>query len=105
MGATVYQITNPAIVYSAIYLGADQRKLQSPVSLAFLRGINYQLIPCTIDRWHGKCFHLMILFCNKNLMSVISIGIINKILLEVGIIQVFYFHFYIPHCYSYFSRL
>ena len=31
MGATVYQITNPAIVYSAIYLGADQRKLQSPV--------------------------------------------------------------------------
>ena len=34
------QITSLAIVYSTIYSGADQRKHQSPASLAFVRGIH-----------------------------------------------------------------
>ena len=37
MGAMAFQITSLAIVYSTIYSGADQRKHQSSVSLAFVR--------------------------------------------------------------------
>ena len=40
MGATASQITSPNIVYSTVYSGADQRKHQSPASLAFARGIH-----------------------------------------------------------------
>ena len=35
MGIMVSQLTSLTIVYSTVYLGADQRKHQSPVSLAF----------------------------------------------------------------------
>ena len=41
MGAIVSQITSLATVYSAIESGADQRKQQSPASLAFVRGIQW----------------------------------------------------------------
>ena len=34
------QITSITIVYSTAYSGADQRKHQSPASLAFVRGIH-----------------------------------------------------------------
>ena len=40
MGAMASQITSPAIVYSTVYSGADQRKHQSSVSLAFVRGFH-----------------------------------------------------------------
>ena len=40
MGAMAFQITGLTIVYSYVYSGADQRKHQSSVSLAFLRGIH-----------------------------------------------------------------
>ena len=42
MGAMVSQsqITNLTIVYSTVYSGADQRKHQSPASLAFVWGIH-----------------------------------------------------------------
>ena len=40
MNTTASQITSLAIVYSIVYLGADQRKHQSSESLAFLRGIH-----------------------------------------------------------------
>ena len=40
MGAMVSQITSLTIVYSTVYSGADQRKHQSPASLAFVQGIN-----------------------------------------------------------------
>ena len=40
MGAIKSQITSLTIVYSTVYSGADQRKHQSSVSLAFLRGIH-----------------------------------------------------------------
>ena len=33
------QITSLTVVYSTVYLGADQRKQQSSASLAFVRGI------------------------------------------------------------------
>ena len=39
MGAMASQITSLKIVYSTIYSGADQRKYQSSMSLAFVRGI------------------------------------------------------------------
>ena len=38
MGAIVSQITSRTIVYSTIYLGADQKKYQRSVSLAFVTG-------------------------------------------------------------------
>ena len=40
MSAMVFQITKLIIVYSAVYLSADQRKYQSSTSLAFVRGIH-----------------------------------------------------------------
>ena len=40
MGAIASQITSLTIVYSIVYLDADQRKHQSSVSLAFVRGIH-----------------------------------------------------------------
>ena len=40
MGAMASQITSLTIVYSTVYSGADHRKHQSPVSLAFVRGIH-----------------------------------------------------------------
>ena len=39
MGAMASQITSLTIVYSTVYSDADQRKHQSSVSLAFVRGI------------------------------------------------------------------
>ena len=40
MGATASQITSLTIVYSTIYLGADQSEHQSSTSLTFVRGIH-----------------------------------------------------------------
>ena len=40
MSLVASQITNLTIVYSTVYLGADQIKLQSSASLAFVRGIH-----------------------------------------------------------------
>ena len=40
MGGMASQITSSTIVYSTVYSGADQRKHQSPASLAFVRGIH-----------------------------------------------------------------
>ena len=40
MGSMVSQITSLAIVYSAVYSGADQRKHQSSASLVFVRGFH-----------------------------------------------------------------
>ena len=40
MSTMTSQITSLTIVYSGIYSGADQRKHQSPASLAFVRGIH-----------------------------------------------------------------
>ena len=40
MSAMASQITSLTIVYSSVYPGADQRKHQSPASLAFVQGIH-----------------------------------------------------------------
>ena len=40
MSLIASQITSLTIVYSAVYSDADQRKHQSPASLAFVRGIH-----------------------------------------------------------------
>ena len=49
-GAMASQITRFMIVYQIVYPGADQRKHQSSVSLAFVRGIH---------RWPVNCPHKM----------------------------------------------
>ena len=48
MGATASQITSLTIVYSTVYTGTDQRQHQSPMSLAFVRGI---------QRWTVNSLH------------------------------------------------
>ena len=54
------QITSLAVVYSSVYLDADQRKHQSSASLAFVWGIDRdRWIPHTKGQLRGKCFHLM----------------------------------------------
>ena len=54
------QITSLAVVYSSVYLDADQRKHQSSASLAFVWGIHRdRWIPRTKGQLRGKCFHLM----------------------------------------------
>ena len=40
MSTMASQITSLTIVYSTVYVGADQRKHQSSASLAFVRGIH-----------------------------------------------------------------
>ena len=65
MGAMASQITSLTIVYSAVHSDADQRKHQSSLSLAFLRGIHRgpvnsgHRVPRTNGQLRGKCFHLM----------------------------------------------
>ena len=44
MGAMASQITSLTIVYSTVYSGLDQTKLQSSVSLAFVQGIHRWLV-------------------------------------------------------------
>ena len=44
MGAIASQITSLTIVYSTIYLGADQRKHESSASLDFVRGIHRESV-------------------------------------------------------------
>ena len=44
MGSIASQITSLTIVYSAVNLGADQRKHQSSASLAFVQGIHRGLM-------------------------------------------------------------
>ena len=60
MDAIASQITSLAIVYSAVYSDADQRKHESSASLAFVWGIHRdRWSPRTKGQLRGKCFHLM----------------------------------------------
>ena len=49
MGMMASQITSLAIVYSTVYLGADQRQHQRSVSLAFVWGIHSVESPSMVD--------------------------------------------------------
>ena len=58
------QITSLTVVYSTVYSDADQRKLQSSASLAFVGGIHRdRWSPRTKGQLRGKCFHLMTSSC------------------------------------------
>ena len=60
MRAMASQITGVSIVCSIVCSGADQRKHQSPTSLAFVRGIHRQPVdPPHKGPVKRKCFHLM----------------------------------------------
>ena len=60
-------ITSLIIVYSTVYLGADQREHQSSTSLAFVRGIHLGLVNSP-HKWPvtRKRFHLMTLSWDFN---------------------------------------
>ena len=60
MGAIASQITSLTIIYSTVYLDADQRKHQSSASLAFVWGI-HRVPVNSPHKWPvtRKCFHLM----------------------------------------------
>ena len=66
MGTIASRITSLTLVYSIVYSDADQRKLQSSASLAFVWGIHR-------DRWilrtkgqlRGKWFHSMTSSCRS----------------------------------------
>ena len=64
MGSMASQIIGLTIVYSTVYSGADQRKLQSSASLAFVRGIHRWPV-ISPHEWpvRGKYFHLMTSSC------------------------------------------
>ena len=64
MSPMASQITSLTIAYSAVYSGADQRKHQSSVSLAFLRGIHRSPVNSQ-HKWPAmrKCFHLITSSC------------------------------------------
>ena len=58
------QITSVTVLYSTVYLDADQRKHQSSTSLAFVWGIHQDWwILRTKGQLRGKCFHLMMSSC------------------------------------------
>ena len=50
MGKIASQITSLTIVYSTVYVDADQRKHQSFASLAFVRGIHQGPVNCPHKR-------------------------------------------------------
>ena len=59
------QNTSLTAVYSTVYSGTDQRKHQSPESLAFVCGIHRdRWIPRTKGQLRRKWFHLMTSLCN-----------------------------------------
>ena len=67
-------ITSLAVVYSAVYSDADQRKHQSSASLAFVWGIHRdRWIPRTKGQLRGKCFHLMTSSCIWKIMPCVCI--------------------------------
>ena len=60
MVAIASQITSLMTVYSTVYSGTDQRKHQSPASLAFVWGIRRGPANSPHNgQLRGKCFHLM----------------------------------------------
>ena len=64
MTTVACQITSLAVVYSSVYLDANQRKHQSSASLALVWGIHRdRWIPRTKGQLRGKCFHLMTSSC------------------------------------------
>ena len=67
MSAMASQITGVLIVCLNVCSVADQRKHQSPVSLAFVRGFTGdRWIPHTKGQWRGRCSHLMTSSWNEN---------------------------------------
>ena len=61
MGAMASQIRSLTIVYSTVYSGADQRKHQSSVSLAFVQGIHRSLVNSPHKgQWRGTLMFSLI---------------------------------------------
>ena len=84
MRAKASQITSPTIVYSTVHSDSDQRKHQSPASLAFLTGEFYAQRASNAEdvsiwwRHHemesvGVCIHTFIDEINANLCEAASI--------------------------------
>ena len=76
MGEMGHPIASRTIVYSTVYSGADQRKHQSSVSLAFVRGIYQRPVKspqkcpvtrkmCLFSITINKCVISFVLICKK----------------------------------------
>ena len=60
ISAMTSKLTGFSMVRSTVCSGTDERKYQSFVSLAFVRGINRSLVDSPLKgQWCGKCLHLM----------------------------------------------
>ena len=84
-------ITSLAVVYSAVYSDADQRKHQSSASRAFVWGIHRdRWIPRTKGQLRGKCFHLMTSSWVINIMTAslhISIWNIDQSMMHKSLLR------------------
>ena len=87
MSAMASQITSLTIIFSAVYSGTDQRKHQSSVSLAFVRGSHRWPVnsphkgPVT-----RKCFHLMTSWCTCWLKAI-SRQRVNCTIIQLAFIE------------------
>ena len=78
MGAIASKITSLAIVYSTVYSDAVQRKHQSFMSLACVRGIHRSPLNFrTNGQWRGRCLHLMTSSCHMILFTLLTHLIVN----------------------------
>ena len=65
MGAMASQITSLTIVYLTFYSGADQRKQQSSLSLAFVRGIHRWPVN-SLHKWPSNAENVSIWWCHHD---------------------------------------
>ena len=80
MSAMASQITSLTIVYSSVYSGADQRKHQRSVSLAFVRGIHcWPMNSPRKEPVTRKSFHLL----TSSWISLVLTNTILKLNLQV----------------------
>ena len=83
MGAIASQTTSLTIVFSIVYLGTDQRKHQSSVPLAFVRGIHRR--PMTSNAENVSIWRR---HHDKNVIKVIKVAsyeTINQIIYAINI--------------------
>ena len=93
ISAMASQITSLTIVYSTVYISADQRKHQSSALLAFMwEFTDDRWIPRTKGQWRGKCFHLL-----TSSWYAANVGIFQQLLLYIYcchymiVVQVLYY--------------
>ena len=99
MTTVASQITSLRIVYSIVYSGADQRKHQSSVSLAFVRGIHQdRWIPRTKGQLRGKYLRLLTSSCGYLYNGAVSGERVGKRRRDKTMMFIFNFIIYQSSC-------